>query len=324
MLSPPAPAFGELSPSEQGRRLSRLARSALRAYGITPRTIRRVREGFCTTFRATDHRGHTVALKAWRVGLETMVTRRSEAEWAQHLHDHGVPVARLLATATGAAVTTGSEPLAGVRPCVAYSWIPGRRQRSRVSAESARALGRLIAGAHEAASVFQSATFHRKTWNVDWMCGKWSGPDPLCDRLADSDLQLVSDWHARIESVCEDLERKPASWGPILADVGPHNIVWSTRAPWLIDFNDTGWGYYSYDLAILWQTLTDLRGSTLEMGLLDGYSEIRELPTGWGVEMQAAAIIRLLRWRAQRSRSECERLMVRLRDLGQSHTPTDR
>lgn len=320
MLAPPEPAFDELSPRERGVRLARLARCALAAYGFRPRIVRRIREGFCTTFRASDGTGRTLALKAGRVGTETVESLRSEAEWSLHLGAHGLPVARFMSTSSGAPVSIGTESLAGSRPCVAYCWLPGRRQLSRVSAESARALGQLLARTHQAASAFRSSTFERKTWTVDWMCGRWSGLDPLCGQLGGSDLQLVDDWHTRIDSVCRRLERATSTWGPILADVGPHNVVWKGKSPWLIDFNDTGWGHYSYDLAILWRALSDRGVPSLERALLAGYRQIQDLPPGWGVEMQAAAIIRLLRWRAPRDSTECDRLMSRLRAINRQHT----
>jgi len=147
------------------------------------------------------------------------------------------------------------------------------------------------------------------------MCGRWSGPDPLREQLSSDDLQLVGTWRERIQAVHDRLQRHPASWGPIVADIGPHNVLWHRQSPWLVDLNDTGWGHYAYDLAILWRTLTDREGVAIESALLNGYCEVRDLPPGWGVEMRAAAIIRMLRWRAGRDSGECVRLMCRLRDL---------
>ena len=309
-LAAPDRAFQEASTIQQGRRLSLLARDALRAYGKAPRHIRRVREGYCTTFRVTDEGGDVLALKAGRVGTETLSTLRWEALWARHLHDCGVRVAPHLATTTGDVISVGSAPLAGTRPCIAYAWIPGRRQKS-VSDTSAEALGRLIARAHGAGRTFRPPSFERKTWTLDRMCGKWSSPDPLVRHLSNRELNLVDRWHERIDRVCQPLSDRSASWGPILADVGPHNIVWNRQQPWLIDFNDAGWGCYAYDLAILWHLLI-LRGPRIEAPLLRGYQEICPLPEGWGLECKAAAILRLMRWRAPRDGKECRRLMGRL------------
>ena len=315
MLIAPHPDFDALPSAEQGRRLGTLARDALKAFGFETRTVRRVREGYCTTFRAADEQGRVIALKVGRVQTETITSLSSECEWAQQLRDCGLSVPPLVRTPDGSSVAIGKEPLAGARPCIAYAWVSGRRRLARITPASAAALGRLTARAHEAAGVFRSASFERKTWGVDYMCGNWSGPDPLETQLAGEDLQLVRTWHERIDGVYHRLPRQPASWGAIVADIGPHNVLWNGQSPWLVDLNDTGWGFYSYDLAILWRTLTDREGSAIESALLNGYCEVRELPAGWGVEMQAAAIIRLLRWRAGRDRVECDRLMGHLRDL---------
>lgn len=316
MLTPPTPGFEALPPQHQGRQLAWLVRDALDRYGIVPRALRKVREGFCTSFRVTADSGSVYALKVGRIGTETINTLRSEAEWAAHLARAGLPVARLLPTADGDNVAVGTAPLAGTRPCVLYEWLPGKRRRAHTTPAAARALGQLLAGVHDAAASFTpSPTFERKTWAVRQMCGRWRGPDPI-DAL-DADLgRLVAAWHRRIAAACRPLPREPTMWGPILADVGPHNVLWLEHHPWLFDFNDTGWGLYAYDLAILWRCLAEGGGPAAEEALLDGYTSRRRLPAGWGPPMQAAALIRALRWRAGRRGEQVWRRLCELPNGG--------
>jgi phosphotransferase family enzyme len=155
------------------------------------------------------------------------------------------------------------------------------------------------------------------------MCGWWQGPDPLEGSLQADELRVVRGWEKRIDTANGQLHHDQTTWGPILADVGPHNVLWHRRTAWLTDFNDTAWGVYAYDLAVLWQSGVD-RNEAAGSSLIDGYTAVRETPPGWGPEMQAAALIRSLRHRTRRG-DDHARVLGHLRGLSRTRAGhTDR
>jgi hypothetical protein len=141
ILAAPCPSFEELSSVERGRRLGRLARHALDQYGITPRSIRMVREGFCTTFRVMDHDRQVYALKAGRMGTETVESLRFEAELVAHIRAHGLPVPQVVLSSDGTPVVVATDCIAGystVYPLHLAAGTPRTRQNEHACRQRAR------------------------------------------------------------------------------------------------------------------------------------------------------------------------------------------
>jgi Ser/Thr protein kinase RdoA (MazF antagonist) len=186
-----------------------------------------------------------------------------------------------------------------------------------MSMRAGRELGRLLGRMHSAMETFRPSRCERKTWRVKQMCGWWRGPDPLEDRLTRDELRLVRVWEKRIAASWRR-KRDVSSWGLVLADVGPHNVIWHEGVASLIDFNDTGWGLSAYDLAVLWHSAIDRRQTACD-AVIGGYASVRAIPGGWGPPMQAAALIRVLRHRITRGRDHRKALGLLL-DISEEKT----
>jgi Ser/Thr protein kinase RdoA (MazF antagonist) len=70
----------------------------------------------------------------------------------------------------------------------------------------------------------------------------------------------------------------PAVYGFIHADIHQHNYLFNHGETALIDFGDSGWGHYLYDLAVTINEIRDLpSGPALRRALLTGYREVGSL-----------------------------------------------
>lgn len=113
-----------------------------------------------------------------------------------------------------------------------------------------------------------------------------------------------------------------ADLGLINADLGPHNTVWSGRRPGLVDFNDSGWGPFAFDLARMVQNLSHRGdGRALAQAALAGYQELTPLPVGYaecGSLFKAAADMFLARYLAPKVTKRGPETLQRVVDLVQA------
>ena len=88
----------------------------------------------------------------------------------------------------------------------------------------------------------------------------------------------------------------PATFGLIHGDLHQENYLFRDGRAGAIDFDDCGFGYFLYDLAV---TLSEVDGraqtSALRDGLLTGYQEVRPLPPGLAEHLPAFLALRELK-----------------------------
>ena len=82
-----------------------------------------------------------------------------------------------------------------------------------------------------------------------------------------------------MRTVMAGLGSKPDVFGLIHADLHLENALFDGDAVRLIDFDDCGFGYWLYDIAVpLWEYRGRADYAAILAALLDGYRERRELP----------------------------------------------
>ena len=104
--------------------------------------------------------------------------------------------------------------------------------------------------------------------------------DEVWPRIPSRFFEAFQEVTTRVEQVMEDWGKGPDVYGLIHADLGTEaNVLFHRGEARAIDFDDGGYGYWMYDLAI---PLVDLEGDealpTYRDALLEGYSEIRSIP----------------------------------------------
>lgn len=299
---------------------SSAARAALRAYPIDVASVRLVADRLSTTFRVHDRGGAAYALKMGRPGIETEDTARSEMHWLRWLGDApALVVPHVIERADGDLVSSGDDE-SGERWGSVVTWLAGRKRRAVVSTRDARAMGRLLARLHVRARTFDpQAGFTRKVWDARRMCGRFGPSDVLAGQVEPAHERMVRRWEDRVAALHGELSGRSDAHGMIVADFGPHNIVWDGEHPRLVDFNDSGWGLYAYDLAIVVTGLERrARGDALAAALLDGYQEVSGLPPGFddSRSVRATALVRRLRWEAGKPGAPLDGLFAQLAAIG--------
>jgi Ser/Thr protein kinase RdoA (MazF antagonist) len=83
----------------------------------------------------------------------------------------------------------------------------------------------------------------------------------------------------RMRTVMAELGSQSDAFGLIHADLHLENALFDGDAVRVIDFDDCGFGYWLYDIAVpLWDNRSRADYTAIRAALLEGYGDHRELP----------------------------------------------
>jgi len=306
-----------LSRRGQLGRLRRLGRTALAAYGLEDARLTLLRHEHNTTFRV-EARGESYVLRINRPQVHTAQTIDSEMAWLTALRrdtDLGVP--EPVSSRDGPFVVVARD--AGVpepHACVLLRWLDGRFSDQRLTPTQLQRVGVLEARLHgHAARWAPPSGFLRPrvdtlsdAGKIESMAGSAAvarlGDHPtredgdrglrLVEALVSADaaalfgraLEVV--W-ATTRKLAEDTD----AFGLIHGDVHYENFLFHRGAVRAIDFDDCGWGFHLYDLAVtLWELEDRPRYDALRDALIAGYAEERPLPGDHVIHLQALFVLR--------------------------------
>jgi Ser/Thr protein kinase RdoA (MazF antagonist) len=264
-------------------RLERLARSALVHWGIEPESqVELINLSENAIFRIDPAGGaDPVLLRVGRPAYSTVAEVRSELAWIDAIgRDSVVRVPPVVSAAGGEVVVElSTDELPQPRPCVAFGLVPG--EALPVDGELVapfRTLGALTARLHGQARAWQPPPdFTRRRWDFEstvgsqpiwgrWQDGMGVGPPEhdLLDRLA-----------AELAGRLGEFGTGPERFGLVHADLRLANVLFDGDDAYVIDFDDSGWSWFMYDLAAC---LTFIEGredlSDLVAAWLDGYRDV--------------------------------------------------
>ena len=278
-------------------RLRRLAARALDAYPLADRELRFIADEDNATFRvdatAPDGRGRFL-LRVHRPGrhgrgVDPAAAIGSELAWLTALRGGtGLAVPVPFRTAGGELTTVAASP--GVpepRVCSVLRWMDGRIHSAAPRPVHLRRLGDVMARLHNHAAQWRVPPgFVRIRW--DWetffgdtmvyggvsAAGAWDLlPGELrrrCDRVASG-----------MRRVLAGLGEGGGSFGLIHADLHLGNALFWRDEVRVIDFDDCGFGYWLYDIAVaLWELRDRDDYQDFRSALIDGYTRHRPLPPG--------------------------------------------
>jgi Ser/Thr protein kinase RdoA (MazF antagonist) len=241
-------------------------------------------------FRVDATDGARYALRIHRPGYNSLPELESELLWIEALRAEGISVPAPVRSADGRGYVPVSSPgWETPRQVGIVEWLDGvtlADLMSEASDENAHAqyfaeLGRVIASLHEhTANWTPPSTFVRRVWDADGLVG----PDPLWGRfwevpeLSAAQRTLLLRVRESIWQKLNDYGRDASNFGLIHADLHDHNVLVAGDRLTAIDFDDAGFGWHQYDLAVaLTVVRDDASFPAMQRALIEGYRTVRPL-----------------------------------------------
>ncbi len=209
----------------------------------------------------------------------------SELTWLSALNqDAGLPVPVPVWTRDGELLTTIVTPgIPAGRVVSLMRWLDGHRFTTGIRPKHLTALGQVVAQMHAFSASWQPPEgFTRYHWNWDSQLGGSMFRHPM-EQVVTSipanfqeSFQLISE---QAKQVMQSFGSGTDAYGLIHADLYPENVLFKDGKAFPIDFEDCGYGYWMWDIAIAlcewawgneWERMRD--------AFHEGYTRVRTLP----------------------------------------------
>lgn len=267
-------------------------------------------------FRVERKTGGPVVARLHRPGYNSLVELESEYAWVSSINQSSSIAAALpIETSDGAShvavdVSEGDTRFVGV-----VDWVPGQTLAEILDGEISpvesvewyRRVGALLAETHNQAAAWKPPSwFQRRAWDVDGMVG----PDPEWGRfwevpLADpSQREVLTRTRDSLHEVFSEFGTGADRYGLIHADLYCENMFVVDDELVMIDFDDAGFGWHLYDLAV---AVYDQSRATwfpdVREAIVAGYRDNRSLPADHEALLSTFLLMRslaLLGWLVDR------------------------
>jgi Ser/Thr protein kinase RdoA (MazF antagonist) len=291
-----------------GRTFMPAALAALTSFPIDAGDITLVSLAENVTFKVTDRAGSAYVLRLHRPGYHTLDELVSERAWIRALAEAGIDVPRGLSARDGRDYVPVTIPATGERRYAGMlRWTEGRLL-SHVLAETGddrvvedyfAQLGALTASMHNQAAAWRPPPgFTRHALDSDGLMGEAPHWGPFWEHrsLSASERGLLREARARMHAWLSGLRREPSAYSLIHADMHPGNILVDGDRLVVIDFDDAGFGWHQYDIAVVltyWQSKPN--AAAIERAFIGGYRTTRPVSDE---ALAAVPMFRLIRWMA--------------------------
>jgi Ser/Thr protein kinase RdoA (MazF antagonist) len=235
------------------------ARAALRAYRCHPAsTVELLSVSENATFLVSDPDEGPSVLRVHRLAYHSEDEIASELAWMDALRaEAGVRTPRVLAAADGARIVAAPEPGGVVRHCVRFEFLPGTEpeaaldQPDQLDQTHFAELGEITARMHEHARRWRRpGWFTRFHWDYPaafgaearwgrWQDGAGVGP---------AEREILGRLDSTLRERLTAFGMTPDRYGLVHADTRLANLLVHDGAVSVIDFDDSGFSWYLYDL----------------------------------------------------------------------------
>ena len=215
-----------------------------------------------TVFRVDTNTGETYVLRIHRPGYHNLAELNSEQQWTAALKRAGigVPLPRLTRDCRGYAIV----PVPGsmeTRHVGIVEWFEGVTLSSIMAQapdEKALALhfdqlGRIAARIHNQAVSWQiPEDFQRHAFDADGLMGDapfW-GPFWVLPELKAAEREHILNARRVIHRTLSDYGKGEGTYSLTHADLHPHNLLVNGDQLHVIDFDDAGFGWHQYEIAV--------------------------------------------------------------------------
>ncbi|MFH1501504.1 MAG: phosphotransferase [Candidatus Eisenbacteria bacterium] len=319
-------SFEDLSYRGQVDRLKAMGEEALREFGVRSPSLKHIAHAENTTFEVRSSRGGVgraprgpyvpgrYLLRIHRPGYQSESSVRSELKWLAALRrDLDLHVPDPVVGHRGrSTVVVGVEGVPEERVCSLLRWMDGSQKGKKGERPvHVRHVGSVMAKLHAHASAWRRpAAFDRGSW--DWKglfeSAGAAGTDEswVWDALGEKERRLYELSARNTADAVDELGDGGDAVGLIHADLHLGNVLFGGGEARPIDFDDAGFGYWLYDMAVV---LHDYRRredwAVWRDALLKGYAAERPLPEGVDQHLDTfmcARCVSLMLWCHARAR----------------------
>ncbi|MBB6520033.1 phosphotransferase enzyme family protein [Pseudoteredinibacter isoporae] len=266
------------------------AEEALALWGLQG-TLSLIKHRENAVFALRTDSGDRFALRIHRAGYHCDEALQSELQWMMALAEAGISVPTVVPTPCGKFFAIlDSSALPDARQVDLLAWVEGEQigtieeplednpERVRYCYSS---LGQLAARLHNHSAQWTlPENFKRHHWDKDGLVGKqpfW-GQFWELKRLTDDERGWILQAKDRIAAELGALEKTAECYGMVHADFVPENALLHGEHLQLIDFDDSGFSWYLFELATaLYFIQEDKHYELAKRSLIEGYRQHRTL-----------------------------------------------
>jgi Ser/Thr protein kinase RdoA (MazF antagonist) len=239
------------------------ARQALAAFGVEPADLHFVHLSENVTFRAIDGRnGSSLVLRLHRPWYHDIAALRSEHLWTRALVQAGIAAPEPLLTPAGEnfaqveIAATGERRWAGLarwREGELVADVVARETDSAANARHFVCIGAIMAAMHDQATCWTPpAGFRRHALDADGLMGSEPFWGPFWDHpiFSPAERDMLLGTRDRLHAALIRYGKPAHTFSLIHADLHPRNVLIDGAHAAVIDFDDSGFGWHQYDLAV--------------------------------------------------------------------------
>ena len=271
--------------------LFKLAEEAIKHWDVEVKSINLHLQSENTVFKVEGLDGNTYALRIHRKGYHDLDELNSEHVWTSSLSNAGLLVPEAVVTRSGDAYTSVSFLNSHEYRYVGLvKWIEGTILNDLILdleekdvSDLYESLGKVVAKFHKATIAWEEPKdFKRHSFDTDGFLGSkpfW-GRFWEAQNATTSEREKLSVIRNNITKILSKLPRDINSFGMIHADLHSQNVLIQGKSLSVIDFDDSGFGWYGFDLAVaIWDrldfTATGCHFDIAYKSLIRGYIEER-------------------------------------------------
>lgn len=279
--------------STQARYLA-AAREAMDYFPVTVQALDLINVSENITWKVTDSGGAGYVLRLHRPGYHSLEALNAERVWIRALDASGISVPQGIRTSSGAEFATVHIGDTSERRHAGLAhWAEGEVLGDQIESDAGflddperierwfGQLGALIAAMHNQASAWTvPASFKRHALDAEGLMGQspfwgrfWEHP-----ALDAEQSSVLSQARARLFAVLDRLDKSADTFSVIHADLHSYNLLVDGPRLSVIDFDDAGFGWHAYDLAVaLLPYRTKSAFGSVQDAVLRGYGRVRPL-----------------------------------------------
>ena len=283
----------------------RAARAALQLFGLRDVTFELA--GFVenVVYKVTSA-GSSFVLRLHRPGYHTLAELESEQAWTAALNEAGLAAPQPVATCAGERYVLVDVPGSSPRYAGLSVWRPGQTMDALINhevnpilvARRFAELGGLAAAVHNQAVNWEPPTsFERHALDADGLVGEnpWWGRFWEARGLSANERARLKDLRDSLYACLLGYSQSNKTYSLIHSDLHPGNVLLHKGRLSIIDFDDAGYGWHAYELAVaLYRYLDEPLLNGYRDALLEGYADRRQLPPDCVAQMSVFWIARTL------------------------------